>query len=95
MDYNPFLIKRKEVRRVSSNPFSPIISTGLIPIIKTNIKFIEEGIDAKFSLLDATVNVNIKDTKNAHILDTTFDPNLCPFSIWFSGSQCASLGLPV
>ena len=55
MDYNPFPIKRKEVRRVSSNPFSPIISTGLIPIIKTNIKFIEEGIDAKFSLLDATL----------------------------------------
>lgn len=43
------------MRRVSSNPFSPIISTGLIPIIKTNIKFIEEGIDAKFSLLDATL----------------------------------------
>lgn len=42
------------MRRVSSNPFSPIISTGLIPIIKTNIKFIEEGIDAKFNLLDAT-----------------------------------------
>lgn len=39
---------------MSSNPFSPIISTGLIPIIKTNIKFIEEGIDAKFNLLDAT-----------------------------------------
>jgi len=37
-----------------SNPFSPTISTGLIPIIKTNIKFIEEGIDAKFNLLDAT-----------------------------------------
>lgn len=54
MDYNPFLIKRKEVRRVPSNPFSPTISTGLIPIIKTNIKFIEEGIDAKFNLLDAT-----------------------------------------
>jgi len=36
-----------------SNPFSPTISTGLIPIIKTNIKFIEEGIDAKFNLLDA------------------------------------------
>lgn len=42
------------MRRVSSNPFSPTISTGLIPIIKTNIKFIEEGIDAKFNLLDAT-----------------------------------------
>ncbi len=54
MDYNPFLIKRKEVRRMSSNPFSPTISTGLMPIIKTNIKFIEEGIDAKFNLLDAT-----------------------------------------
>lgn len=37
-----------------SNPYSPIISTGLIPIIRTNIKFIEEGIDAKFNLLDAT-----------------------------------------
>lgn len=42
------------MRRVPSNPFSPTISTGLIPIIKTNIKFIEEGIDAKFNLLDAT-----------------------------------------
>lgn len=39
---------------MSSNPFSPTISTGLMPIIKTNIKFIEEGIDAKFNLLDAT-----------------------------------------
>lgn len=37
-----------------SNPFSATISTGLIPIIKTNIKFIEEGIDAKFNLLNAT-----------------------------------------
>jgi len=37
-----------------SNPFSSTISTGLMPIIKTNIKFIEEGIDAKFNLLDAT-----------------------------------------
>ncbi len=37
-----------------SNPFSSTISTGLIPIIKRNIKFIEEGIDAKFNLLDAT-----------------------------------------
>lgn len=37
-----------------SNPFSATISTGLIPIIKTNIKFNEEGIDAKFNLLDAT-----------------------------------------
>lgn len=39
---------------VQSNLFIPIISTGLIPIIKTNVKFIEEGIDAKFNLLDAT-----------------------------------------
>lgn len=39
---------------MSNNPFSPTISTGLIPIIKTNIKFIEEGIDAKFNLIDAT-----------------------------------------
>ena len=37
-----------------NNPYSPIISTGLIPIIRTNIKFIEEGIDAKYNLLDAT-----------------------------------------
>lgn len=43
------------MRRVPRNPFSPIISTGLIPIIKSYIKFIEEGIDAKFSLLDATL----------------------------------------
>lgn len=39
---------------MSSNQFSAIDSTGLIPIIKTNFKFIEEGIDAKFNLLDAT-----------------------------------------
>lgn len=37
-----------------SNPFTQIISTGLMPIIKTNIKFNEEGIDAKFNLMDAT-----------------------------------------
>lgn len=37
-----------------NNPYSPIISTGLIPIIRTNIKFIEEGIDAKYNLLEGT-----------------------------------------
>lgn len=36
------------------NPFKPVLSTGLMSIIKTNIKFNEEGIDAKFNLLDAT-----------------------------------------
>ena len=37
-----------------NNPYSPIISTGLIPIIRTNIRFIEEGIDAKYNLLEGT-----------------------------------------
>lgn len=37
-----------------NNPYSPIISTDLIPIIRTNIKFIEEGIDAKYNLLEGT-----------------------------------------
>jgi len=41
-----------------------------------------------------TVNVNIKDTKNAHILDTTLEPIFQDHSVWFSGFLCASLVLP-
>ncbi len=42
---------------VNSNQFNQFMSTnssGLMPIIRTNIKFNKEGIDAKFSMLDAT-----------------------------------------